>query len=160
MFGLDQCVQAFLKGTPRFHHVCGQVRIQCCEGGVVLQLRVRGLPCGACQSCYRFGIEGGCGCPALELAGVPAWQGEAALTCYMGGFTPESLIRRCAYLAGRDGCGVRVADGVFRPCCGLWPEMDGCRAKQPACCEEACRPLMPRGRPLYPALLPGESPFC
>ena len=134
MFGLDSCAQAFLKGAPRFHNVCGQVRVQCCEGGVVVQLRVRGLPCGARACFYRLSVDGGCGCPPLELPAVPVWQGEAALTCYMGGFSPENLIRRCAYIAMNDGCGARVAEGVFRPCCGMTEERR---------CTACCAPRMP-----------------
>ena len=140
MFGLDSCVQAFLKGVPRFHNVCGQLRLECCEGGVVMRLRVHGLPCGACQTFYRVGVDGGCGCRGLELAVVPAWQGEIAATCFLGGFTPENLVRRCACLSMNDGCGVRVADGIFHPCCGM-EEVGACR---PMCCA-------PR-LPLYPSL--------
>ena len=151
MFGLDSCVQAFLKGSPRFHNVCGQVRVQRCEGGVVIQLRVRGLPCGACPCFYRLSVEGGCGCPSLELAIVPAWQGDAALTSYMGGFTPESLIRRCACLAMDGGCGGCIADGVFRPCCDQ-PACGGfsCASCAPPCCPPPCG----FNKPLYPALPP------
>ena len=137
MFGLDSCVCAVLKGVPRFHNVCGQVRIQDCDGGVVMQLRAWGLPCGACQSFYRLVIDGGCGCPPIELAVVPAWQGEAAATCFLGGFSPENLIRRCVCLAMNGPCGGRVAEGVLRPCYGL-EEMG---ERRPRC--------MP---PLYPSL--------
>ena len=141
MFGFDSCVQALLKGAPRFCQACGQLRLQRCEGGVVMQLRVRALPCGACRSFYWVGIEGGCGCRDIELAVVPAWQGEIAATCYLGGFSPENLVRRCACLAMNDGCGARVAEGVFRPCCGMTEERPG---RCPACCAP--------GMPLYPSL--------
>lgn len=143
MFGLDSCVQALLKGVPRFHNVCGQVRMQEYDGGVVMQLRVSGLPCGACQSFYRLCVEGGCGCPSLELAVLPAWQGEAAATCFLGGFSPESLIRRCVFLAMNGSCGGRVADGVFRPCRGMDMDMCDCRPS----CRAPCAPLYPSLRP-------------
>ena len=148
MFGLDSCVQAPLRGAPRFHGAYGQVRLQCCEGGVMMQLRVHGLPCGACPDFYRLWVEGGCGCPPLELAEVPAWRGEAALTCFLGGFAPENLVRRRVCLAmgeGRDCC---VAEGTLQPCRGDCYERPGCC---PAAC---CRPEPPPCPPLYPDIMP------
>ena len=143
MFGLDPCAQALLKGLPRFHNACGQVRIQGCDGGAVVQLRVSGLPCAACPCFYRLCVEGGCGCPPIELTAVPAWQGEAALTCYTGGFSPDSMIRRRVSLTMSGGCGERVAEGVFRPC--------GCAEAEPCCRRPLrCAPCLP----LYPRLSP------
>ena len=142
MFGLDSCVQAPLRGTPRFHCAHGQIRLQCCEGGVIMQLRMHDLPCGACPDFYCLWVDGGCGCPPLELADVPAWRGEAALTCYLGGFAPENLARRCVYLSmgeGRDG---RVAEGILQPCRDGYPE-------PPACRPRPCRPPSPPCRPAW-----------
>lgn len=142
MFGLDSCVQAPLRGTPRFHGAHGQVRLQGCDGGVVLQLRMRGLPCGACLDSYRLWVEGGCGCPALELAGVPAWRGEAALTCYLGGFAPENLACRCVCLSMGDGCDGRIAEGILQRCCDQRPEPKRCERPRPSCA------------PIYPEMTP------
>ena len=155
MFGLDSCVQAPLRGTPRFHGAHGQIRLECCEGGVILRLRVRGLPCGACPDFYRLWVEGGCGCPPLALADVPAWRGEAALTCYVGGFAPENLVGRRAYLSmgeGRDG---RVAEGALQPCRDCcYDEGPGCRDERPCRRTRPCRPAPPPCPPLYPDLMP------
>ena len=120
MFGLDACVQAVLRGAPRFHRACGRVRLKCCDGGVIMQLRMHNLPCGACPAFYRLRVREGCGCPALDLAEVPCWQGEAALTCFLGGFTPENLTRRCVCLCMNGGPDGLIADGVLQPC------RDGC----------------------------------
>ena len=152
MFGLDSCVQAPLRGTPRFHGAHGQIRLQCCEGGVVVQLRMHGLPCGACPDFYRLWVEGGCGCPPLELAEAPAWRGEAALTCFVGGFAPENLVRRRVFLSMGDGCDGRVAEGVLLPCRGA------CCEEEPVCRRRPCRPIPPPCPPLYPELRPRGCP--
>ena len=147
MFDHQSCAQAFLKGSPRFHSICGQIRIQCCDGGVVVQLRLRGLPCaGMSQGFLCLRIEGGCGCPCIELAPVPVWQGEAAMTYLMGGFSPDSLIRRVVCLS--DPCGGQLADGVFQPCCASpCPPPKPCDPCRPVCpplkpCD-SCRPVCP-----------------
>ncbi|MBO4299399.1 MAG: hypothetical protein J5998_11430, partial [Clostridia bacterium] len=107
------------------------------------------------RSVYILRVTGGCGCPPVELASVPAWRGEAAMTCYMGGFAPENLIRRCAVLCMSDACGSCVAEGVFRPCCGEGTAC--CDACRPAC--PPCMPVMTPRAPLYPALSPDGSIF-
>lgn len=150
MFHLNSCVQAALTGTPRFHGAHGLIRLECCEGGVMMRLRVRGLPCGTCPDTYCLRVEGGCGCPVLALAEVPAWRGEAALTCFLGGFAPENLIHRCACLCMGDRWDGRVAEGIFKPCRGECAEADDC------CRRPVCRPP----RPLCPPLFPDFSPRC
>lgn len=155
MYGYEACVQTLLRGEARFCRVQGCVRIRSCGGGVVVQIQVRNLPCGNGMDFYGLRIEGGCGCSALSLASVPAWQGEASMTYYMGGVAAENLARREIVLYLGDPCCGRVACGVFR-CC--YPEDRDFGAS--SCQMSSCTPYPLRCPPLYPQapMRPDRSP--
>ncbi len=160
MYGYEACVQAFLRGEARFCRVQGCVRIRSCGGGIVIQMQARNLPCGNGLDYYGLRIEGGCGCPAVTLASVPVWQGEASMTYYMGGLAAENLARREIVLYLNDPCCGRVACGVFQPCYPEGRTFDGGAPYPGGGCPPPyplrCPPLYPQG-PMRPGRSPGGS---